>query len=110
MLRGHANSRATTDAAGGWQKDEGAFQALLAELTEDGLIDVETLGCSKSTRSGPHLLIQFFLERLGMTRILDKHLYTNRDLVLSHGAAISVLVHNVLVSRDSFFDVGHSSL
>jgi transposase len=54
-------------------------------------------------RLGAHPLIQFYLERLGVARVLDKHIHSNRDGKLSHGAAISVLVHNVLVSRDPLY-------
>jgi hypothetical protein len=54
-------------------------------------------------RLGAHPLIEFFLERLGVARILDKHIHSNRDPILSHGIAISVLVHNVLVSRDPLY-------
>lgn len=54
-------------------------------------------------RLGAHPLIQFFLDRLGVARILDKHIHSNRDTKVSHGLAISVLVHNVLVSRDPLY-------
>jgi len=54
-------------------------------------------------RLGSHPLIQFFLEQLGVTRILDKHIHSNREGKLSHGEAISLLVHNVLVSRDPLY-------
>lgn len=54
-------------------------------------------------RLGAHPFIQFFLDRLGVARILDKHIHSNRDPKLSHGQAISVLVHNVLVSRDPLY-------
>ena len=54
-------------------------------------------------RLGPHPLIQFFLERLSVVRILDKHIHSNRDGKLSHGTAIGVLVHNVLVSRETLY-------
>ena len=54
-------------------------------------------------RLGAHPLIEFFLQRLGVARILDKHIHSNRDPILSHGTAISVLVHNVLVSRDPLY-------
>jgi transposase len=54
-------------------------------------------------RLGPHPLIQFFLEQLGVTRILDKHIHSSRDGKLTHGEAIGVLVHNVLVSRDPLY-------
>jgi transposase len=57
-------------------------------------------------RLGAHPLIQFFLERLGVVRILDKHIHSNRDGTLSHGTAIGVLVHNVLVSRDPLYRLG----
>src|SRR5213594_2937644 len=45
-------------------------------------------------RLGSHPLIHFFLEQLGVTRILDKHIHSNREGKLSHGEAISLLVHN----------------
>ncbi len=54
-------------------------------------------------RLGPHPLIQHFLERLDVARILDKHIHSNRTGTLSHGSAICVLVHNVLVSRDPLY-------
>ena len=54
-------------------------------------------------RLGAHPLIEFFLERLGVARILDKHIHSNRDPILSHGTAITVLVHNILVSRDPLY-------
>src|SRR6266545_1202011 len=54
-------------------------------------------------RLGSHPLIQFFLDQLGVTRILDKHIHSNREGKLSHGEAISLLVHNVLVSRDPLY-------
>src|SRR6266511_3488038 len=54
-------------------------------------------------RLGSHPLIQFFLEQLGVTRILDKHIHSNREGKLSHGEAINLLVHNVLVSRDPLY-------
>lgn len=52
---------------------------------------------------GPHPLIQHFLERLGVVRILDKHIHSNRSGVLTHGTAIGILIHNVLVSRDPLY-------
>lgn len=54
-------------------------------------------------RLGSHPLIQCFLEQLGVTRILDKHIHSSREGILSHGEAISLLVHNVLVSRDPLY-------
>jgi len=54
-------------------------------------------------RLGPHPIIEHFLEQIGVARILDKHIHSNREGVLSHGRAISVLVHNVLVSRDPLY-------
>lgn len=54
-------------------------------------------------RLGPHPLIQFFLEQLGVTRILDKHIHSSREGKLTHGEAIGMLVHNVLVSRDPLY-------
>jgi transposase len=54
-------------------------------------------------RLGPHPIIQHFLEHLAVARILDKHIHSNRDGVLSHGTAITVLVHNVLLSRDPLY-------
>jgi len=54
-------------------------------------------------RLGAHPLIQFFLERLGVARILDKYIHSNRDGKLSHGTAICVLVHNILVARDPLY-------
>jgi len=54
-------------------------------------------------RLGPHPLIQQFIRRLDVARILDKHIHSNRDPILSHGNAISVLIHNVLVSRDPLY-------
>jgi transposase len=54
-------------------------------------------------RLGAHPIIQHFLSRLGVARILDKHIHSNRDGKLSHGTAIAVLVHNVLVSRDPLY-------
>ncbi len=54
-------------------------------------------------RLGAHPIIQFFLDRLGVARILDKHIHSNRDPKISHGVAIGVLVHNVLVSRDPLY-------
>lgn len=57
-------------------------------------------------RLGPHPIIQHFLEQLAVARILDKHIHSNRDGVLSHGTAITVLVHNVLLSRDPLYRLG----
>lgn len=54
-------------------------------------------------RLGPHPIIQHFLERLDVARILDKHIHSNRTGILSHGTAICVLVHNVLVSQDPLY-------
>lgn len=54
-------------------------------------------------RLGPHPLVGHFIERLDLVRILDKHIYSNRGGAISHGAAIAVLVHNVLVSRDPLY-------
>jgi len=54
-------------------------------------------------RLGSHPLIRFFLEKLGVARILDKHIHSNREGKLSHGETISVLVHNVLASRDPLY-------
>jgi transposase len=54
-------------------------------------------------RLNAHPLIQSFLDRLAVSRVLDKHIHSNRDGKLSHGAAIGVLVHNVLVSRDPLY-------
>ncbi len=52
---------------------------------------------------GPHPLIQHFLDRLGIVRILDKHIHSNREGVLTHGTSIGILIHNVLVSRDPLY-------
>lgn len=52
---------------------------------------------------GPHPLIEHYLDRLGMRRILDKHIHSNRSGVLSHGQAIAVLIHNILTSRDPLY-------
>lgn len=57
-------------------------------------------------RLGPHPIIQHFLDELGVARILDKHIHSSRDGVLSHGTAIAVLVHNVLLSRDPLYRLG----
>jgi transposase len=54
-------------------------------------------------RLGPHPLIRHFLDRLGVVRILDKHIHSNRTGSLTHGEAIGILVHNVLVSRDPLY-------
>ena len=54
-------------------------------------------------RLGAHPIIQHFLDQIGVARILDKHIHSNREGVLSHGRAICVLVHNVLVSRDPLY-------
>ncbi len=54
-------------------------------------------------RLGPHPIIEHFLDQIGVARILDKHIHSNREGVLSHGRAIWVLVHNVLVSRDPLY-------
>lgn len=54
-------------------------------------------------RLGPHPLIEHFLERLDLARILDKHIHSNREGVLTHGRAICVLIHNVLVARDPLY-------
>ena len=54
-------------------------------------------------RLGPHPIIQHFLDQLGVARILDKHIHSSRDGILSHGSAIAVLVHNVLLSRDPLY-------
>jgi transposase len=54
-------------------------------------------------RLGPHPVIQHFLERLGVARILDNHIYSSRDGTLSHGRTLAVLVHNVLVARDPLY-------
>ena len=54
-------------------------------------------------RLGSHPLIQFFIEQLGVRRILDKHIHSSREGMLSHGEAITLLVHNVLVSRDPLY-------
>lgn len=53
-------------------------------------------------RLGAHPLIEHFLDRLGVARILDKHIHSNRDGKLTHGRAICVLVHNVLIARVHF--------
>lgn len=52
---------------------------------------------------GPHPLIEHFLVRLGVRRILDKHIHSNRTGTLSHGEAIAFLVHNILTSRDPLY-------
>lgn len=57
-------------------------------------------------RLGPHPIIQHFLDQLGVARILDKHIHSSRDGILSHGSAIAVLVHNVLLSRDPLYRLG----
>jgi hypothetical protein len=54
-------------------------------------------------RLGAHPLIEHFLERLDVARILDKHIHSNRDGTMTHGRAISLLVHNVLVARDPLY-------
>ena len=54
-------------------------------------------------RLGPHPLIQHFLERLDVCRILDKHIHSNRTEIVSHGTSICTLVHNVLVARDPLY-------
>ncbi len=54
-------------------------------------------------RLGPHPLIQHYLERLNVDRILDKHIHSNRTGIISHGKTISLLVHNILVSRDPLY-------
>jgi transposase len=54
-------------------------------------------------RLGAHPLVEHFLQRLDVARILDKHIHSNRDGTLSHGRAICVLVHNVLVARDPLY-------
>ena len=57
-------------------------------------------------RLGAHPLIEFFLERLGVARILDKHIHSSREGKLTHGRAICVLVHNVLVAHDPLYRLG----
>lgn len=54
-------------------------------------------------RLGPHPLIEHLLQRLDLARILDKHIHSNREGKLSHGRAICVLVHNILVARDPLY-------
>lgn len=54
-------------------------------------------------RLGAHPLVEHFLERLDVVRILDKHIHSSRDGTMTHGRAISVLVHNVLVARDPLY-------
>ena len=54
-------------------------------------------------RLGAHPLVEHFLERLGVARILDKHIHSSREGTMSHGRAICVLVHNVLVARDPLY-------
>jgi transposase len=54
-------------------------------------------------RLGPHPIIQHFLEQLAVARILDKHIHSARDSVVSHGTTIAFLVHNVLLSRDPLY-------
>ncbi len=54
-------------------------------------------------RLGPHPIIQHFLEHLAVARILDKHIHSTRDSVVSHGTTIAFLVHNVLLSRDPLY-------
>jgi transposase len=54
-------------------------------------------------RLGPHPIIQHFLEHLAVARILDKHIHSARDGVVSHGTTIAFLVHNVLLSRDPLY-------
>jgi len=54
-------------------------------------------------RLGPHPLIEHFLQRLDLLRILDKHIHSNRTGTVSHGKAICVLIHNILVSRDPLY-------
>lgn len=56
-------------------------------------------------RLGPHPIIQHVLEHLGVARILDKHIHSNRETTPSHGATISLLVHNVLLCRDPLYRV-----
>ena len=57
-------------------------------------------------RLGAHPLIEHFLERLDVARILDKHIHSSREGKLSHGKAICVLVHNILVARDPLYRLG----
>ena len=54
-------------------------------------------------RLGPHPIIEHFLDQVEVARILDKHIHSNREGDLSHGRAICVLIHNVLVSRDPLY-------
>jgi transposase len=61
----------------------------------EGLLEVHRLGA--------HPLIEHFLERLDVARILDKHIHSNRDGTMTHGRAISLLIHNVLVARDPLY-------
>ena len=64
---------------------------------------VQGQGTLEIHRLGPHPVIQQFLERLEVPRILDKHIHSNRTGTLSHGGAIGVLIHNILVSRDPLY-------
>jgi len=54
-------------------------------------------------RLGAHPIVEHFLERLDVARILDKHIHSNREGTMSHGRAICVLVHNILVARDPLY-------
>jgi len=56
-------------------------------------------------RLGPHPIIQHVLDHLGVARILDKHIHSNRESSPSHGATIALLVHNVLLCRDPLYRI-----
>ena len=56
-------------------------------------------------RLGPHPLIEHFIQRLDIPRILDKHIHSNRTGVISHGKTIGILIHNILTSNDPLYRV-----
>ena len=60
-------------------------------------------------RLGPHPIIQHVLDHLGVARILDKHIHSNRESSPSHGATIALLVHNVLLCRDPLYRIPSGS-
>ena len=64
---------------------------------------VRGTGTLEVHRLGAHPLIEHFLNRLDVTRILDKHIHSNRKGILSHGKTIAVLVHNILTSGDPMY-------
>lgn len=85
----------------------GILAAMKRKLTQSGLArrDTEDKQTLEIHRLGPHPIIQHFLDQLGATRILDKHIHSSGDCSPSHGATIAVLVHNVLLCRDPLYRI-----